>query len=214
MWNTSVPGAPGQALYGVCGADSPCQRDIFGEMAAAAKKIGLGVTLPSAYPAPSAPLPSCTLLLPSHSDQCGHRKGGGGHSSLYGCAQIDRTAAPMIIGHQVGAYYSKADWHAGSYWRAPQTDGSDNFPQNTGVNYNFSDGEGEGLLQVFNAFNKAQLSEIVTKYKPDLIWCVVRDINLGHQPLLPPANWCPIFASRTTQARRTLAGDKVQLNGG
>ena len=44
--------------------------------------------------------------------------------------------------------------------------------------------------------------------------CVVRDSNSGHQLLLPPANWCPIFASRTTQARRTLAGDKVQLNGG
>ena len=27
---------------------------------------------------------------------------------------------------------------------------------------------------------------------------VVRDSNLGHQLLLPPANWCPIFASRTT----------------
>ena len=31
--------------------------------------------------------------------------------------------------------------------------------------------------------------------------CVVRDSNSGHQLLLPPANWCPIFASRTTQAR-------------
>ena len=28
--------------------------------------------------------------------------------------------------------------------------------------------------------------------------CVVRDSNLGHQLLLPPAKWCPIFASRTT----------------
>ena len=28
--------------------------------------------------------------------------------------------------------------------------------------------------------------------------CVVQDSNLGHQLLLPPANWCPIFASRTT----------------
>ena len=27
---------------------------------------------------------------------------------------------------------------------------------------------------------------------------VVRDSNLGHQLLLPPANWCPKFASRTT----------------
>ena len=29
--------------------------------------------------------------------------------------------------------------------------------------------------------------------------CVVRDFNSGHQLLLPPANWCPTFASRTTQ---------------
>ena len=29
--------------------------------------------------------------------------------------------------------------------------------------------------------------------------CVVRDSNSGHQLLLPPANWCPIFASRTMQ---------------
>ena len=29
--------------------------------------------------------------------------------------------------------------------------------------------------------------------------CVVRDSNSVHQLLLPPANCCPIFASRTTQ---------------
>ena len=28
---------------------------------------------------------------------------------------------------------------------------------------------------------------------------VVRDSNSGHQLRLPPANWCPIFAPRTTQ---------------
>ena len=28
--------------------------------------------------------------------------------------------------------------------------------------------------------------------------CVVRDSNLGHQLLLPPAHWCPIFAPRAT----------------
>ena len=26
-----------------------------------------------------------------------------------------------------------------------------------------------------------------------------KDSNLGHQLLLPPANWCPMFAPRTTQ---------------
>ena len=30
--------------------------------------------------------------------------------------------------------------------------------------------------------------------------CVVRDCNSGHQLLLPPANWRPMFAFRTTQA--------------
>ena len=34
--------------------------------------------------------------------------------------------------------------------------------------------------------------------------CVVRDSNSGHQLLLPPANWCPMFASRTTHRTRTL----------
>ena len=29
--------------------------------------------------------------------------------------------------------------------------------------------------------------------------CVIQDFNSGRQLLLPPANWCPIFASRTTQ---------------
>ena len=31
--------------------------------------------------------------------------------------------------------------------------------------------------------------------------CVIRDSNSGHQLLLPPANWCPIFAFWTTQGR-------------
>ena len=30
-------------------------------------------------------------------------------------------------------------------------------------------------------------------------WCVVRDFNSGHQLVLPPAKWCPIFVSRTAQ---------------
>ena len=33
---------------------------------------------------------------------------------------------------------------------------------------------------------------------------VVRDSNSGHQLLLPPANWCPMFAFRTTQHRTVL----------
>ena len=33
-----------------------------------------------------------------------------------------------------------------------------------------------------------------------MAWCVVRDPNSGHQLLFQPANWCPIFASRTTHA--------------
>lgn len=83
MWRTKATGADGQPVYGVTGPGSPCQRDLIGEMADAARKHGL----------------------------------------LF------------------GAYYSKADWHAGSYWDAPQTvKGSTGFPQFTGVNYNFTDG--------------------------------------------------------------------------
>ena len=33
---------------------------------------------------------------------------------------------------------------------------------------------------------------------------VVQHSNSGHQLLLPPAIWCPIFASRTTQGRATF----------
>ena len=34
---------------------------------------------------------------------------------------------------------------------------------------------------------------------PGVIGCVVQTSNSGHKLLLPPASWCPIFASRTTQ---------------
>lgn len=33
--------APGQPIYGITGADSPCKRDLIGEMATAARKNGL-----------------------------------------------------------------------------------------------------------------------------------------------------------------------------
>ena len=37
--------------------------------------------------------------------------------------------------------------------------------------------------------------------------CVVQESNLGHQLLSPPANWCPMFASRTANMmRRQHAG--------
>ena len=38
---------------------------------------------------------------------------------------------------------------------------------------------------------------------------MVRDSNSGHQLLLPPANWCLIFASRTTQGQPKLGCDMV-----
>ena len=41
--------------------------------------------------------------------------------------------------------------------------------------------------------------------------CVVRYSNSGHQLLLPPANWCPIFASRTTQTDRARREEFVAL---
>ena len=31
--------------------------------------------------------------------------------------------------------------------------------------------------------------------------CAARASNSGHQLLLPPADWCPMFASQTTQGR-------------
>ena len=34
---------------------------------------------------------------------------------------------------------------------------------------------------------------------------MVRDSNLGHQLLLPPANWCPIFSSQTTHTEAVLS---------
>ena len=46
-----------------------------------------------------------------------------------------------------GAYFSKADWHSGDYWIAPQTvKGSTEFPKYTGVNYNMTTTEGRCAL--------------------------------------------------------------------
>ena len=36
---------------------------------------------------------------------------------------------------------------------------------------------------------------------------MVRESNSGHQLLLPPANWCPMFASRTTQSQLAEAAE-------
>ena len=35
--------------------------------------------------------------------------------------------------------------------------------------------------------------------------CMVQTSNSGHQLLFPPANWCPVFAPRTTQAAAAAA---------
>ena len=44
---------------------------------------------------------------------------------------------------------------------------------------------------------------------------MVRDSILGHQLLLPPTDWCPLFASRTTQAAKLEAlKSKEQHQGG
>ena len=40
---------------------------------------------------------------------------------------------------------------------------------------------------------------------------MVRDSNSGHQLLLPPANWCPIFASRATQDGKLSADEIMRM---
>eukprot|EP00658_Telonema_sp_P-2_P006038 TRINITY_DN12295_c0_g1_i2.p1 TRINITY_DN12295_c0_g1~~TRINITY_DN12295_c0_g1_i2.p1 ORF type:complete len:141 (+),score=14.25 TRINITY_DN12295_c0_g1_i2:285-707(+) len=52
------------------------------------------------------------------------------------------ASAATQHGMVLGAYFSKADWHASSFWVKPSTNpGTDYFPKYTGPNFNFSDGE-------------------------------------------------------------------------
>ena len=46
-----------------------------------------------------------------------------------------------------------------------------------------------------------------------MLRCVVRDSNSGHQLLLPPANWCPSFASRTKQGDPSRRGARAGVLG-
>ena len=84
----------------------------------------------------------------AHGDNKNKNKNKNKSQPLYGVC-LCGDASPLqrdIIGEMAtaarandlafGTYFSKADWHAGSYWVAPQTvAGSTDFPQNTGVNY-------------------------------------------------------------------------------
>jgi len=67
------------------------------------------------------------------------------------------VTAMRTKGLAVGAYYSKADWHAHTFWSP-----SFGFPTTPNVNYNIT--ENSHLYEQFVAFNKAQLDEIQRMY--------------------------------------------------
>ena len=68
------------------------------------------------------------------------------------------------------------------------------------------DGDGEVSFEEFEGWWKGMEAEnLMAGMAGDEVkaalaeaGCVVRDSNLGHQLLLPPANRCPIFAVWTT----------------
>ena len=76
---------------------------------------------------------------------------------LYG----DVATAMRAQGMFVGAYYSKADWHAHSFW-----DPSMGFPTDRNVNYDISTNASK--WQQFVDFDKMQFDEIQEKYSPDM----------------------------------------------
>ena len=125
MYNTSIPGAPGQAVYGVTGPDCPTQRDLYGEVASAMRERNLAV----------------------------------------------------------GAYFSKADWHADSFW-----DPAAGFPTDRNVNYNIS--ANPQRYAQFVQFDKMQLEEIQQQYHPDIVWLDAGWVGPGHGlQTLPLSEW-------------------------
>ena len=67
----------------------------------------------------------------------------------------------------VGAYYSKADWHAQSFW-APELYAAD---RNTNYrNSSWQLPDAGARWKTFQAFVARQLQEIQTQYRPDIFW--------------------------------------------
>jgi alpha-L-fucosidase len=91
------------------------------------------------------------------------------------------AAAMRAEGLLVGAYYSKADWHAHSFW-----DESLGFPTDRNVNYNITTNPAK--WQTFVEFDKAQLSEIQAQYSPDIYWLDAGWVGQGLQHL-PLTTW-------------------------
>ncbi len=75
------------------------------------------------------------------------------------------AAAARRHGVVFGAYFSKADWHAGSYWvKKTTTPSTSAFPAFTGPNYNITGSDEERQrFAAFKNFTAVQLEEIVTK---------------------------------------------------
>jgi alpha-L-fucosidase len=66
----------------------------------------------------------------------------------------------------VGAYFSKADWHAHSMW-----DPSLGFPADQNANYNISANRStQAKWDEFAAFAVGQLDELMAQYDPNILW--------------------------------------------
>ena len=135
MYNTSARGAPGQDVYGVMGPDCPTQRDLYGEVASAMRERGIrvgacvGITnhLPSVTSRDVAPCTWLSHLVSKSLGEPSYRVRTRKASSVFGpftrCVEItpwDR-------------YFSKADWHANSFW-----DPEFGFPTDRNTNYDIA----------------------------------------------------------------------------
>jgi alpha-L-fucosidase len=69
-------------------------------------------------------------------------------------------------GLAVGAYYSKADWHAHSFW-----DPAYGFPTTRNTNYDKSaNSTTKEKWDYFVKFDQNQLAELQARYNPDYLW--------------------------------------------
>jgi hypothetical protein len=117
MYNTSARGAPGQDVYGVTGPDCPTQRDLYGEVALAMRERGLKV---GAYVGIPTTFVTCSLEYPLSDTQrlcvCMCVRAGV-------CVCVCVCVCVFTYSSDGGAvvvvtlrYFSKADWHAESFW--------------------------------------------------------------------------------------------------